>query len=85
VFKLEVKEVFVLRIFRKKYPVVRQHDESDCAAAALATICKFYKKELTIMKVREIIGTDAYGTSVQGIVSGAEKLGFEAKAIKNSD
>ena len=72
----------MLRIFRKKYPVVRQHDESDCAAAALATICKFYKKELTIMKVREIIGTDAYGTSVQGIVSGAEKLGFEAKAIK---
>ena len=74
----------MLRIFRKKYPVVRQHDESDCAAAALATICKFYKKELTIMKVREIIGTDAYGTSVQGIVSGAEKLGFEAKAIKIS-
>lgn len=66
----------------KKYPVVLQHDEADCAAAALSTICRFYKKELTIMKIREIIGTDAYGTSVQGIVSGAEKLGFEAKALK---
>ena len=66
----------------KKYPVVLQHDESDCAAAALSTICQFYKKELTIMKIREIIGTDAYGTSVDGIVTGAEKLGFEAKAIK---
>ena len=66
----------------KKYPVVLQHDESDCAAAALSTICQFYKKELTIMKICEIIGTDAYGTSVDGIVTGAEKLGFEAKAIK---
>lgn len=66
----------------KKYPVVLQHDEADCAAAALSTIYRFYKKELTIMKIREIIGTDAYGTSVQGIVSGAEKLGFEAKALK---
>lgn len=66
----------------KKYPVVLQHDESDCAAAALSTICQFYKKELTIMKICEIIGKDAYGTSVDGIVTGAEKLGFEAKAIK---
>jgi ATP-binding cassette, subfamily C, bacteriocin exporter len=60
----------------KKYPVVLQHDESDCAAAALSTICQFYKKELTIMKIREIIGTDAYGTSVDGIVTGAEKIGL---------
>ncbi|SKA07924.1 ATP-binding cassette, subfamily B [Pilibacter termitis] len=34
------------------------------------------------MKVREIIGTDAYGTSVHGLLSGAEKLGFQAKAVK---
>ena len=66
----------------KKYPVVLQHDNADCAAAALSTVCRFYKKELTIMKIREIIGTDAYGTSVDGILSGAEKLGFEAKAVK---
>ena len=66
----------------KKYPVVLQHDNADCAAAALSTVCRFYKKELTIMKIREIIGTDAYGTSVDGILSCSEKLGFEAKAVK---
>lgn len=71
-----------MKLFQKKYPCVMQHDESDCAAAALASICKFYKKELTIMKLREIIGTDAYGTSVKGIVTGAENLGFVVKAIK---
>ncbi|HFE9851872.1 TPA: peptidase domain-containing ABC transporter [Enterococcus faecalis] len=69
-------------MFKKKYPVIMQHDTSDCAAAALSTICKFYKKDITIMKMREIIGTDTYGTSVHGIVKGAEKIGFEVKAVK---
>ncbi|MUO33717.1 peptide cleavage/export ABC transporter [Enterococcus gallinarum] len=69
-------------MFKRKYPVIRQHDASDCAAAALATVCKHYKKEITIMKMREVIGTDSYGTSVHGLVTGAEKLGFEVKAIK---
>jgi len=34
------------------------------------------------MKIREIIGTDMYGTSVKGIVDGLEKLKFNVKAIR---
>ena len=34
------------------------------------------------MKIREIIGTDAYGTTVHGLVEGAKNIGFEVKAIK---
>ncbi|AGV72780.1 peptidase domain-containing ABC transporter [Lactococcus cremoris] len=68
-------------IFRK-YPVVLQHDQSDCAAAVLATICKNYNQERSIMQLRDIIGTDAYGTTVQGLVAGAEKLGFSVKAVR---
>lgn len=59
-----------------------QHDASDCAAAALATICMHYKKELSIMRIREVIGTDAYGTTVHGLVNGIQELGFNAKAVK---
>lgn len=59
-----------------------QHDASDCAAAALASICKHYKKELSIMRIREVIGTDAYGTTVYGLVNGAKELGFDARAVK---
>lgn len=69
-------------MLKRKFPLVMQHDASDCAAAALAMICKYYKKEISIMKVREIIGTDSYGTSVYGIVEGAKKIGFDVKAIK---
>ncbi|MGL5041698.1 MAG: peptidase domain-containing ABC transporter [Culicoidibacterales bacterium] len=72
---------------KKKYSCSRQHDQSDCAAAALATVASFYKKELSIMKIRDVIGTDAYGTSVQGLVAGSKQLGFTAHAlkIKNED
>lgn len=34
------------------------------------------------MKIREIIGTDLYGTSVKGIVEGFEKLGFQVKFLR---
>lgn len=34
------------------------------------------------MSIREIIGTDMYGTTVKGVVSGFEKLKFNVKAIR---
>ena len=34
------------------------------------------------MKTREIIGTDANGTTVDGLLSGIQELGFNAKAVK---
>ncbi|WP_234969297.1 cysteine peptidase family C39 domain-containing protein [Bacillus massilinigeriensis] len=61
-----------------------QHDASDCAAAAISTVLQTYKIEYSIMKIREIIGTDAYGTSVKGIVDGLERLHFNVKAIRTT-
>lgn len=69
-------------MFLKKYPCIRQHDQSDCAAAVVSTILTVYKKEMAIMSIREIIGTDMYGTTVKGVVSGFEKLKFNVKAIR---
>lgn len=73
------------RIFlvKRKLSCTMQHDASDCAAAVISTILLHYKSEMTIMKIREIIGTDAYGTSVQGMVEGLEKLHFKVKAIRS--
>jgi len=63
---------------------VLQNDASDCAAAVVSTILLTYKREITIMKIREIIGTDAYGTTVHGIVTGLEKFHFNVKAVRTS-
>lgn len=65
----------------KKY-LVRQHDSTDCAAACLATISMYYKKEITITKLRDILGTDIKGTTLKGLDEGAKLLGFDTKAIR---
>lgn len=65
----------------KKY-LVRQHDMTDCAAACLATVCMYYKKEITITKLRDILGTDIKGTTLKGLEQGAKKLGFDTRAIR---
>lgn len=65
-----------------KYKCVKQHDASDCGAAVIATICLQYGKETSITKLRDIAGTDIKGTTIFGIVSALEKIGFEAKAWK---
>ena len=59
-----------------------QHDASDCGAAVISTVLTCYKRDMSIMKIREIIGTDMYGTSVKGVVDGLEKLYFNVKAIR---
>jgi len=57
----------------KKYKCVDQHDAADCGAAALATVCQHYGLEISITKIRDVVGTDIKGTNLKGIVEGAIK------------
>lgn len=66
--------------YKKK--LVKQHDMTDCAAACLATISMYYKKEITITKLRDILGTDIKGTTLKGLEDGAKRLGFDTRAIR---
>lgn len=65
-----------------KFFCTMQHDQSDCAAAVVSTVLLSYKKELSIVKIRKIIGTDMHGTTIKGIVKGLEKLNFTVKAVR---
>lgn len=65
-----------------KYINVRQLDATDCAAATLATVSLYYNLDITISKLRDVCGTDIKGTSVSGIINAAEKLNFDAKAVR---
>lgn len=60
---------------------IKQHDATDCAAAVLASVSMFYGKEITISKLRDVCGTDIKGTNLNGLVKGANQLGFDAKSI----
>lgn len=50
-----------------RYTYVKQHDATDCAATCLAMVCLHYRKETTITKLRDIMGTDLKGTKLLGL------------------
>lgn len=66
----------------KRYYCIKQHDYKDCGCACLATICRQYGLKYPISKIREVAGTDKFGTSALGIIQASEKLGFSAKGVK---
>jgi ATP-binding cassette subfamily B protein len=68
--------------FLKRYTYIKQHDETDCAAACLAIISKEHGLKIPITKIREMAGTDRRGTNAFGVITAAQKLGFDAKAFK---
>src|SRR5213593_808736 len=67
-----------------RYPAIHQHDASDCGPAVLAMVAAYYKKRVSIARIREAAGTDRRGTNLAGLSSAAERLGFEARAVRAS-
>ena len=68
----------------RRYPWVRQNDETDCGAAALATLARYYRRPLSVEQMRDLAGTDRIGTNLLGLLQAAEQLGFAARAVKGS-
>jgi ATP-binding cassette subfamily B protein len=66
----------------RRYACVRQHDQSDCGAAALATIALHHRKPVGLLQLRDLAGTDRVGANLLGLVAAAERLGFSARAVK---
>ncbi|MCU6736811.1 peptidase domain-containing ABC transporter [Diplocloster agilis] len=65
-----------------RYNFVKQLDSTDCAAACLAMICLYYKKETTVTKLRDLMGTDIKGTNLVGLSKAAKELGFVSQAVR---
>lgn len=63
---------------------IKQHDETDCGAACIAMICRYYGKDITIPSVRKIISTDKQGSNIYGIVTGVTKLGLIADGLEGN-
>lgn len=61
---------------------VRQHSQSDCGAAVLATVCQHYGRPVAFERLRELTGTDIHGASLAALAGAAERLGFDARAVR---
>jgi ATP-binding cassette subfamily B protein len=66
----------------KRYVCVRQVDQSDCGAAALATVLLHHNRPVPLQQLRDLAGTDRVGTNLRGMLDAAEKLGLTARAVK---
>ncbi|MFO0888239.1 MAG: peptidase domain-containing ABC transporter [Isosphaeraceae bacterium] len=66
----------------RRYAYVRQDDQSDCGAAALATIALHHRVPIGLQQMRDLAGTDRVGTNLLGLVRAAERLGFSARGVK---
>jgi ABC-type bacteriocin/lantibiotic exporter with double-glycine peptidase domain/CRP-like cAMP-binding protein len=75
---------FVARGRVRRFPHVRQLDEMDCGAAALAMVCRHFGRPVPISRIRELANTAVDGTSLKGIVFAATSLGLAARTVKAS-
>lgn len=66
----------------QQYACVRQHNEEDCGAAALATVCRSHGHGIPLAMARHHVGTSSQGTTLLGLKRGAESMGFHARAAK---
>ena len=64
---------------------IRQQDRNDCAAACVASVCAHYGLRLPLIRIREACGTNADGTTMQGVIDACGKLGLEAAGLKAKD
>lgn len=61
---------------------VRQHDMTDCGAACLLSLVRYYGGDSSILHVREISGTTNTGTTLLGLYQAAGQLGFTAQGAE---
>lgn len=70
--------VSMRKLFRAKYPLVKQYDQKDCGPAALLSVVKYYEGNSSLPSLRELCNTNLQGSTMLDIVNAAKVLGFKA-------
>lgn len=68
----------------KSYPHIKQQSSSDCGAACIAMISRYWGKRLSINFLRELIGTGRSGASLKSLAKAAESIGYHARPVRAS-
>lgn len=64
------------------FPFYKQHDSSDCGAACLRMVARYYGRHYSLEYLREHSFLDKEGVSLMGIAHAAEKIGFRTLGVK---
>jgi len=68
----------------RRFPLVRQIDETDCGAACLAMVCRYFGRPVSLARIRRLVHTSLDGTSLRALCHAAEELGLAARSVKTS-
>ncbi|QNR84739.1 peptidase domain-containing ABC transporter [Pedobacter riviphilus] len=66
----------------KNFPIYKQPDQMDCGPTCLRMISKYFGKNFSLQRLREISGINREGVSLLGISEAAEKIGFRTIGVK---
>lgn len=68
----------------KRYPFFEQQSASDCGAACLVMISRYWGKRLSVNRLRDLANINRTGASLRGLTTAAESIGFTTRPVKAS-
>ncbi|WP_413171829.1 ABC transporter transmembrane domain-containing protein [Anabaena azotica] len=68
----------------KRYPFFEQQSASDCGAACLVMISRYWGKNFSINRLRELANVNRAGASMRNLTAAAESIGFATRPVKAS-
>lgn len=66
----------------RRYPFVEQQSSPDCGVACLVMISRYWGKQISVNRLRDIANVDRNGTSLKGLSGAAENIGFSTRPVK---
>ncbi|MBE9051365.1 peptidase domain-containing ABC transporter [Nostocales cyanobacterium LEGE 11386] len=66
----------------KRYPFYAQHSAADCGATCLVMIGKYWGKQFSVNRLREMTNVNRSGASLRALAAVGESLGFATRPVK---
>ncbi|MBI2279243.1 MAG: peptidase domain-containing ABC transporter [Bacteroidetes bacterium] len=64
------------------FPFYKQPDKMDCGATCLRIIAKYYGRNVSLSKLRQLSETTREGAALKGLAKAAEQIGFRTLGVK---
>lgn len=66
----------------RRYPFFQQQSASDCGAACLVMIGRYWGKQFSVNRMRDLANVDRSGASLRCLAAAAESIGFATRPVK---
>ncbi|MCG9891310.1 MAG: peptidase domain-containing ABC transporter [Thermosynechococcaceae cyanobacterium MS004] len=74
----------IWRRVARQYPFFAQQSATDCGAACLAMVGRYWGKRFSINRLRDLANVNRSGSSLRFLADAAESIGFIARPVKAS-